>query len=81
MIKVTIKCFSQVKYALNQNELVLELKNGFRSSDLEKTIRIKAKGQLDNISLRIAINQQYITKNTELKNGDEVAFIPPVQGG
>ena len=81
MIKVTIKCFSQVKYALNQNELVLELKNGFRSSDLEKTIRIKAKGQLDNISLRVAINQQYITKNTELKNGDEVAFIPPVQGG
>ena len=81
MIKVTIKCFSQVKYALNQNELVLELKNGFRSSDLEKTIRIKAKGQLDNISLRIAINQKYITKNTELKDGDEVAFIPPVQGG
>jgi len=81
MIKVTIKCFSQVKYALNQNELVLELKNGFRSSDLEKTIRIKAKGQLDNISLRVAINQQYITKNTELKDGDEVAFIPPVQGG
>lgn len=81
MIKVTIKCFSQVKYALNQNELVLELKKGFRSSDLEKKIRIKAKGQLDNISLRIAINQQYITKNTELKDGDEVAFIPPVQGG
>jgi molybdopterin synthase catalytic subunit len=81
MIKVTIKCFSQVKYALNQNELVLELKNGFRSSDLEKTIRSKAKGQLDNISLRVAINQQYVSKDTELKNGDEVAFIPPVQGG
>ena len=81
MIKVTIKCFSQVKYALNQHELVLELKNGFRSSDLEKKIRIKAKGHLVNIYLRIAINQQYITKNTKLKDGDEVAFIPPVQGG
>ena len=81
MIKVTIKCFSQVKYALNQHELVLELKNGFRSSDLEKTILSKAKGQLDNIYLRVAINQQYVSKDTELKNGDEVAFIPPVQGG
>jgi len=81
MIKVTIKCFSQVKYALDQNELVLELKNGSRSSNLEKIIRSKANGQLDDISLRIAINQHYVSEDTELKDGDEVAFIPPVQGG
>ncbi len=81
MIKVTIKCFSQVKYALGQNELVLELENGSTSSNLEKIIRSKANGQLDDISLRIAINQHYESEDTELKDGDEVAFIPPVQGG
>ncbi|GIS56486.1 MAG: hypothetical protein CM1200mP1_04240 [Candidatus Neomarinimicrobiota bacterium] len=48
---------------------------------LEKIIRSKANGQLDDISLRIAINQHYESEDTELKNGDEVAFIPPGQGG
>ena len=81
MIKVTIKFFSQVKYALDKNELILELENGTSSSDLEKIIRKKANGKLDDISLRIAINQQYVSENTKLKDDDEVAFIPPVQGG
>jgi molybdopterin converting factor small subunit len=33
------------------------------------------------VSLRIALNQKYIPQETELKDRDEVAFIPPVQGG
>ena len=37
--------------------------------------------ELDDVSLRVAINQNYVTEDIELKNGDEVAFIPPVQGG
>ena len=81
MIKVTIKCFSQVKYALDQSELVLELKNGSRSSNLKKIINNQINHFIYYISLRIAINQHYESEDTELKDGDEVAFIPPVQGG
>jgi len=33
------------------------------------------------VSLRTAVNQKYIPDVVELKDGDEVAFIPPVQGG
>jgi len=81
MIKVNIKCFSQVQYALGQTDLLVELEDGSKSSDLKKIIRIRAKGKLDDVSLRVAINQNYVTEDTQLKNGDEVAFIPPVQGG
>ena len=81
MIKVTIKCFSQVKYALEKNELKLELKKGTTTKTLEKLIKKKAGGKLDGLSLRVAGNQKYISNGTELKDGDEVAFIPPVQGG
>ena len=81
MMKVNVKCFSQVKYALGQTELLVELENGSKASDLEKLIRIRAKGKLDDVSLRVAINQNYVNEDTELKDGDEVAFIPPVQGG
>ena len=31
--------------------------------------------------LRIALNKKYVTGDKVLKDGDEVAFIPPVQGG
>tara|TARA_B100000131_G_C18122999_1_gene613629 strand:+ start:2063 stop:2305 length:243 start_codon:yes stop_codon:yes gene_type:complete len=80
-MKVNVKCFSQVQYALGQTELLVELENGSKASDLEKLIRIRAKGKLDDVSLRVAINKNYVNEDTELKDGDEVAFIPPVQGG
>lgn len=31
--------------------------------------------------VRIAVNQEYITENVVLKEGDEIAFFPPVTGG
>ncbi|MCP4931712.1 MAG: MoaD/ThiS family protein [Candidatus Marinimicrobia bacterium] len=80
-MKITIKCFSQVKYALGIDEFVLELEAGTMTSELEQNIRSKADGKLDGISLRIAVNQKYLPKDIELNDGDEVAFIPPVQGG
>lgn len=32
-------------------------------------------------SLMISINQEYVERDAELQDGDEVAFIPPVSGG
>ena len=81
MMKVNVKCFSQVQYALGQTELLVELESRSKASDLEKLIRIRAKGKLDDVSLRVAINKNYANEDTELQDGDEVAFIPPVQGG
>ncbi|MBT3217224.1 MAG: MoaD/ThiS family protein [Candidatus Marinimicrobia bacterium] len=81
MIKIKVKCFSQVKYALGVDEFVIELNAGTSASELEQKIRSEAGGKLDGISLRIAVNQKYMPNNIELNDGDEVAFIPPVQGG
>jgi molybdopterin converting factor small subunit len=81
MIKIKIKCFSQVKYALGKDSLELELKDGTTSDILEDHIRNMAEGKLDGIDLRIAINKKYSKSRKVLINGDEVAFIPPVQGG
>ena len=81
MIKIKVKCFSQVKYALGIDNLNLEFESGTSTSQLEKFIREKANGKLDGISLRVALNKKYIPDETELQDGDEVVFIPPVQGG
>lgn len=81
MIQVKVKCFSQVKYVLGKDEMILPLEPGTTSAELEELVRNQAQGKLDEVTLRIAVNQKYIPKEIELKNGDEVAFIPPVQGG
>ena len=70
-----------MKYALGENEIILEMETGSTTLGLEKIIREKADGKLDGVSLRVAVNQQYQSEETILTDGDEVAFIPPVQGG
>jgi len=81
MIKIKIKCFSQVRYAIGKDEIIMEIEDGTTTSDLESFIIEKVEGKLDNVSLRVAVNQKYVQDGVELKDGDEVAFIPPVQGG
>ena len=81
MIKINIECFSHVKYALKVEKLELEMPQGATLKTLEKKIRAMANGGLDGISLRMALNRKYTVDNKVLKEGDEVAFIPPVQGG
>ncbi|SVA14119.1 uncharacterized protein METZ01_LOCUS66973, partial [marine metagenome] len=70
-----------VKYALGKKELVLVLKSGTTTQEVEKLIRKKANRNLDIVSLSVAVNKKYISKSLVLNDGDEVAFIPPVQGG
>ena len=81
MIKIKVRCFSQVKYSLGVDELTFELEDGTSVSDLEKIVREKALGKLNGVTLRTAINRKYIADNAVLNDGDEIAFIPPVQGG
>ena len=80
-MKITVKCFSQVRYALEKDELSLELGPGKTTKDVEDLVREHANKKLDGILFRTAVNRIYIKEPRELKDGDEVAFIPPVQGG
>ena len=81
MINVKVKCFSQVKYALGVDVLTFEVDDNTTSIDLEKIIRERAGEKLNDVSLRIAINQKYQKEEITLQDGEEVVFIPPVQGG
>ena len=80
-MKIYLNCFSQVKYALNSDELVIELEEGKTASDLEKIIRKKTGKKLEGIAVQIAVNKEYSDGSTVLSDSDEVALIPPVQGG
>ena len=61
--------------------MTFELEDGITCSELETIVRQTTEGKLKDIDLRIAINQEYVKDDTELKDGDEIVLIPPVQGG
>ena len=57
------------------------MEEGKTASDLEKIIRKKTGKKLEGIAVQIAVNKEYSDGSTVLSDGDEVALIPPVQGG
>ena len=50
-------------------------------NDIKEIICEMAGGALDGIPFKIAVNRNYIAEAIILKDGDELALIPPVQGG
>jgi molybdopterin converting factor small subunit len=38
-------------------------------------------GLIDSRSLLISVNQEFATRETAVKDGDEVGFLPPFSGG
>ncbi len=80
-IQATVRCFSHVREALGKDVLNLELEDDTDTSTVENKIREMAGDNLDGITLRVAVNREYMPEPIALKNGDEVALIPPVQGG
>lgn len=54
---------------------------GFSDTDsLERRVAEEIQG-LEGFSYRISLNNSLVKGNSPLKNGDEVAFLPPFAGG
>ena len=66
---------------METDELIIELEDGTTSYEFEKIVRQRSGDKLEGVTLRIAVNQEYVKDDTELYDGDEVVLIPPVQGG
>ncbi|MBT3251499.1 MAG: MoaD/ThiS family protein [Candidatus Marinimicrobia bacterium] len=79
-MKVTIRCFSLLKYETGKSILSIECPVG---SDTETVYQqfISNYPGLKDLPIRTAVNKEYISEKIELYDGDEISFIPPVSGG
>ncbi|MBT4100025.1 MAG: hypothetical protein HOM68_05750 [Gemmatimonadetes bacterium] len=79
---VTLLLFASCREAVGAQETVLEVGENYCVGDLRRDL-----GQhlppLAGIapSISIAVNEEYAGDDIELKDGDQVALIPPVSGG
>lgn len=81
MPRFTVKLFSHLKYQFDQDELILEFDGPVNSDQLQARINELCAQKRCSVPYRLAINQKFISKPTALSENDEIAVIPPVQGG
>ncbi|WP_457643825.1 molybdopterin converting factor subunit 1 [Persephonella sp.] len=81
-MKVNLLYFSSIKDRLGKSREEVELPDGSKISDLYKLLEEKYPQIAESLpSVMFAVNEEYADKNTQLKEGDTVALIPPVSGG
>ncbi|MCA9664857.1 MAG: MoaD/ThiS family protein [Myxococcales bacterium] len=80
-MQVTLLCFSHLRQAFGKTAIELELADGATSADAEAKVREMLPEALRAMVFRVAVNQSVVRDPVPLSDGDEVAFLPPMQGG
>ena len=81
-LNVTVRLFASYKEKAGTGELRVELPDRSAVSDLaNEVLRLHPSLISDVTKLVVAVNEEYQEHSHELREGDEVALIPPVSGG
>jgi len=76
-MKISVKYFASMRDRVGKDEESLELSDGATIAELWGKV---SEEELPENTL-VAINMEYTNSEAALKDGDEVAFFPPVTGG
>ena len=81
-MKVNVLFFSVLRDLFGTDSLELELDAGASLADLVATLQTRFPGLVAwQGRLLLAVNGEYADGTTVLGGGDEIALMPPVQGG
>jgi molybdopterin converting factor subunit 1 len=81
-VLVTIRLFARLRELAGASELARELADGSTAAAAWSALAAEfpALAAYES-SVSCAINEEYARMTTMLRDGDEVAFLPPVSGG
>lgn len=81
-MKVKTKFFAAIKDIVGTSEVELELPDGITAGELFQSYcrQHAALSRYANNTM-ISVNLEFVPPETQLHEGDEIAFIPPVSGG
>ena len=79
-MKVRLKFFASFRLLTGTARAELEVPEGTTTSDLLEMIKDMYDG-FNEKTVLYAVNGEYVGGNVGLKEGDAIAFFPPVSGG
>jgi molybdopterin synthase catalytic subunit len=79
---IRVKLFAVVRERAGTSDMTLDLPSGAKVSDARESLSAMIPSIRDLLTrTAFAINQDYATLSNALRDGDELAVIPPVSGG
>jgi molybdopterin converting factor small subunit len=81
-VKVHVQFFSRLRDLVGADEMELEVPEGATAGDLLKIVYAKTPALRDwDKSILVAAGVEFVGRDYTLQPGDEIAVMPPVQGG
>jgi len=80
-IRVRVRLFASYAEAAGRDELELHLPDASTAADCLAAVRAQPWAARLPPAPALAVNQRYAKGDVALRDGDEVALIPPVAGG
>ena len=79
---VRIRLFARLREMAGAGELAREVEDGATASDAWSLLVREFPSMRDySRNIACAVNEEYAHLSARLKDGDEIAFLPPVSGG
>lgn len=81
---IKVKFFAMLKTKVGKEEANLTVPDGILFDKLKDMLKKEfpvLAEFIDRKSIMISVNQEFADKNTVIKDGDEVALLPPFSGG
>jgi MoaD family protein len=81
-MNVRVQFYAQLRDLVGVDELELELQQGATVSELLKEIYAQKPGlRAHDKSILVGAGLEFVDRNYKLNPGEEIAVMPPVQGG
>jgi MoaD family protein len=81
-MKVRVQFYAQLRELIRMHELEVELPQGANVRDLlEQIYAQKPALRAHDKSILVGAGLEFVDRKYELKSGEEIAIMPPVQGG
>lgn len=83
-MKIKVRFFAMLKTRVGKEEVYLTVPEHISFDKLKDALKKEFPALsefIDRKSVMISVNQEFADKNTIIKDGDEVALLPPFSGG
>jgi molybdopterin synthase sulfur carrier subunit len=78
-MQVSVKYFASLRELMGESSVFIDINKESSIDDVWQHVTKNKKIELDNVMA--TVNMEYVKSSYVIRDGDEIAFFPPVTGG